>query len=268
MEARATSALNHPNILTVYEIGESETGPYLVTEYVDGETVRSLLNSGPLPLAQALDIATQAAAGVASAHGAGVVHRDLTPENLMVSRNGSVKILDFGLAKLLRPAEFSGGAALGGHTATGMVIGTAGYLSPEQLRGGKASERSDVFSLGLVLYEMATGGNPFQRSNAADTFSAILRDDPAPLEESLPQAPEELTQIIRRALAKKPEERYASARELAADLQRIRALVGIEPVAEVASEVTGAPAHRQIGLFAVAGILAVAAGALLILRSC
>src|SRR5512147_1560849 len=155
MEAKAASSLNHPNILTIYEVGESNAGPYLVTEYVDGDTVRGLLNDGALPLEKAIAVALQAAEGVASAHAVGIVHRDLKPENLMVNRQGEVKILDFGLAKLLRPGEVSEDNALDvARTATGMIIGTAGYLSPEQLRGERASERSDVFALGVVLYEM------------------------------------------------------------------------------------------------------------------
>ncbi|HEU5251140.1 MAG TPA: serine/threonine-protein kinase, partial [Thermoanaerobaculia bacterium] len=205
MEARAASSLKHPNILTVYDVGESEAGPYLVTEYVEGDTVRNLLNDGPLPLERAADIALQAAEGVASAHAVGIVHRDLKPENLMVNRQGAVKILDFGLAKLLRPAEVSEDNALDvARTATGMIIGTAGYLSPEQLRGEKASERSDVFALGVVLYEMLTGENPFRRNNAVDTFTAILREDPPPLDPRLGAIPVELTLALGRALAKKP----------------------------------------------------------------
>ncbi len=272
MEAKAASALNHPNILTVYEIGESEAGPYLVTEYVDGETVRSLLNDGPLSLDRAVDFALQAAEGVANAHAAGIVHRDLKPENLMVTREGLVKILDFGLAKLLRPGEVSEENALDvGHTATGMIIGTAGYLSPEQLRGEKANEQSDVFALGVVLYEMATGDNPFRRNNAVDTFTAILRDDPPPLEQKLGRIPEELSRAVRRALAKKPEDRYAFARELAADLKQIRSQLDSER--SVTHVMTPKPRPRPAGrrsgrlVAALAGLVAVAVGAFLALRS-
>ncbi|HEY3173918.1 MAG TPA: protein kinase [Thermoanaerobaculia bacterium] len=274
MEARAASSLNHPNILTVHEIGESEAGPYLVTEYVDGETVRAILTEGPMPLARAVDVALQAAEGVANAHAVGIVHRDLKPENLMVNREGLVKILDFGLAKLLRPGEVSEDNALNiGHTATGMIIGTAGYLSPEQLRGEKASERSDVFALGVVLYEMATGENPFRRNNAVDTFTAILRDDPPPLEQKLGAIPEDLSRIVRKALAKKPEDRYASARELAVDLKPIRSRVDLE---ESATEVLPsgslprrAPAAHPLRrwVVAAAGIASLAAAAFVVVRS-
>jgi len=264
MEARAASALNHPNILTIYEVGESEAGPYLVTEYVDGDTVRGLLNNGALPLARAVDVALQAAEGVASAHAIGIVHRDLKPENLMVNREGRVKILDFGLAKHLGSGEEALDAA---RTATGMIIGTAGYLSPEQLMGGKASERSDVFALGVVLYEMAAGDNPFRRNNAVDTFSAILRDDPPPLDPRLGPVPAELTAAIAKALAKKPEDRYPSARELAADLRAVhtrRAPAAVEPPPEPSPRARAGARAIVVGV----GLLVLAAGSFLVLRGC
>ena len=266
MEANATSALDHPNILAVYEVGQSEAGPYIVTEYVDGETVRSLLMSGSLPLARAVDIAAQTAEGVANAHSAGVIHRDLKPENLMVRRDGTVKILDFGLAKLLRPGESSGGIGLEGLTAAGMVIGTAGYLSPEQLRGDKASERSDVFALGVVLYEMATGENPFRRNNAVDTFTAIMRDEPPPLDPRLGPVPVELPLAIGKALAKKPEDRYPSARELAADLREIHSRLAPPPAG--GEEATLANAKSRVSGILVVAIILLIAGAFIFLKAC
>jgi eukaryotic-like serine/threonine-protein kinase len=264
MEAKAASSLQHPNILAIHEVGESSAGPYIVMEYVDGDTVRSLLSSGSLPLSQAVNIVTQAADGVAHAHARGIVHRDLKPENLMVARNGSVKILDFGLAKLLHP-EGSGDTA---RTAAGMVVGSAGYLSPEQLRGEKASERSDVFSLGVVFYEMATGANPFQRNSAVETFSAILSDPPEPLVRRAPEAPEELVRVVERALAKKPEERQASAGELAAQLRAAGSgLVG-KAAADDAVVVPVAAGTRRVGWLALGSAFLVAVAALLLLRGC
>ena len=263
-EAKAASGLHHPNILAVHEVGESPAGPYIVMEYVDGGTVRSLLNDGRLPVAQAVDIAMQAADGVASAHHAGIVHRDLKPDNLMITSGGVVKILDFGLARSLRPED----AADGGRTAAGMIVGTAAYVSPEQLRGEKATERSDVFALGVVLFEMTTGENPFQRSNPIEMFSAILRDDPPPLTERAPDAPEDLSRTVRRALAKKPQDRHPTAKELAADLRSIHGLTAAPP-AEILPEPSPARASRYLTMLLVAGgLLALLVGALLLQRGC
>jgi len=180
-EAKAASALNHPNILTVYSIGEEENNPYLVTEFIDGSTLRKVLEHGPLSLEHALDLTLQTLSGLVKAHSIGIIHRDLKPENLMITKDGYVKILDFGLAKLLkdeastgsdRPLETLGVSA----TDTGLIVGTAAYMSPEQARGQRADARSDLFSLGIILFEMVNGSNPFRRSTAVDTFTAILRD--------------------------------------------------------------------------------------------
>ncbi|MEX1243777.1 MAG: protein kinase [Thermoanaerobaculia bacterium] len=233
LEAKAASALNHPNIITVHEIGESEAGPYLVTEFIDGQTVRAMLSEGALPLEQALDIAAQASEGIARAHEAGIVHRDLKPENFMVTRDGFVKVLDFGVAKL-QPRDEEGPAGANA-TATGMIVGTAGYLSPEQLRGSPADARSDIFSLSVVLYEMLTGANPFRRQSASDTMSAILRDEPAVLSEEIANAPDRLSSALRRGLSKKPADRFPTARAFAAELRQIRLLVGTEAPAVVAA---------------------------------
>jgi serine/threonine protein kinase len=269
MEARAAAQLKHPSILTIYEVGESEAGPYLVTEYVEGATVRNLLNDGPLPLGRAVGVALQAAEGVGVAHEVGIIHRDLKPENLMVNREGHVKILDFGLAKLVRPGEVSEENARNvAHTATGMIIGTAGYLAPEQLIGGKASERSDVFALGVVLYEMATGDNPFRRNNAVDTFTAILRDEPPPLDPKVGPVPVELTLALGKALAKKPEERYPSARELAADLREVHARLSPHAVEAPAAEGAGSESRAPWGIFVAIGIAVAVVGSFLVLRGC
>jgi eukaryotic-like serine/threonine-protein kinase len=275
-EAKSASALNHPNILTVHEIGEAETGPYIVTEFVDGSTVRDLLGSGPLPVGRALDIAIQAAEGIAKAHEAGIIHRDIKPENLMVTRDGFVKILDFGLAKLLRPDSETGETAApvtSSVTKSGMIVGTAGYLSPEQLRGAPADGRSDVFALGIVLYEMVSGGNPFHRGTAADTFSAILRDHPPPLVDCAPDAPADLADAAARALAKKPEDRFPGARAMSAELKRIRARIesgsaatAIAPTASVPQETPLRRRQRVWPAAALLGGLAIAAGLLVLWR--
>ncbi|MDQ5873590.1 MAG: serine/threonine protein kinase [Acidobacteriota bacterium] len=267
-EAKAASGLVHPNILAIHAIGESEHGPYLVTEFVDGDTVRSLLGEGRLPLHQAVDLATQAAEGIGHAHAAGIAHRDVKPENLMVRRDGVVKILDFGLARLFRPGGLTGdGGDDFARTATGMIVGTAGYLSPEQLRGEKADGRSDVFALGVVLHEMLTGSNPFQRTNPVDTFSAILRDDPPPLDATPGSAAADLSRVVGRALAKKPEERYGSASELALELARVRAsLPPVEP--EAGEEPLPAPLRGRSMLLVTGLLLALGVGAFLLLRGC
>ncbi len=266
-EARAASGLEHPNILAIYDIGESEHGPYLVTEFVDGDTVRSLLGQGRIEERRAVDIATQAAEGIGHAHAAGIAHRDVKPENLIVRRDGVVKILDFGLARLFRPGGAGGDPGDFARTATGMIIGSAGYLSPEQLRGEKADGRSDVFALGIVLHEMVTGSNPFQRTNPVDTFSAILRDDPPPLDLPPGEAASELSRVVGRALAKKPEDRYGSGSELARELARVRAsLLSVEP--EAGEEALPAPGGGRSMLILTGLLLALAAGAFLLLRGC
>ena len=265
-EARAASALNHPNILTVYEIGEGDSGPYIVTELVDGETVRALLEREPMPVGQALDIAIQAAEGLAKAHEAGLVHRDIKPENLMVTRDGLVKILDFGLAKLFRPeADPAAGATAFARTETGMIVGTAGYLSPEQLRGEAVDGRSDIFALGTVLYEMVAGANPFRRDNSADTFIAILREEPEPLSSGRPGLPRDLSEVAARALAKKPEERFPGARAFAAELKRIRKSMTTSESATRLAPRPAAPAGRRRKPLWIAAALAVAAAAAVLL---
>ena len=223
-EARAASALNHPNIVTIHDIGRQDGTPYLAMELVDGKTLRELLDAGPLSSKKTLAIAAQIADGLAKAHGAGIVHRDLKPENIMVTGDGLVKILDFGLAKLVTPAETTDATATAVMPGThpGMVLGTAGYMSPEQARGAQVDFRSDQFALGSVLYEMITGKRPFQRESSAQTMAAIIEDDPAVISEISPKTPTPVRWIVERCLAKDPDERYASTRDLARDLQRVR----------------------------------------------
>jgi serine/threonine protein kinase len=223
-EARAASALNHPNIISIYDVGRDGSTSYIAMELVDGKTLRALLEAGPLGIKKALQIATQIADGLAKAHAAGIVHRDLKPENVMVSRDGFVKILDFGLAKLLPSLDNSSEAmtAVTPGTHPGMVMGTAGYMSPEQARGGEIDYRSDIFSFGSMLYEMVAGKQPFKCASTAQTLAAIIEDDPQPVAEANPKTPTPLRWIIERCLAKDPEDRYTSTRDLARDLQSIR----------------------------------------------
>ena len=227
-EARAASALNHPNILTVFGMGEEQGFPYIVTELVEGKTVAELITRGDLDPARAIDLALQALAGLAKAHDAGIVHRDLKPENLIVSQDGFVKILDFGLAKLFQKdsddPDGSPVVSLGlSATEQGTIVGTAGYMSPEQVRGEAVSAPSDLFSMGIILYEMLTGRNPFRRDNAMDTLTAVLRDPPPPLQEALPAAPARLSAAVERALCKRAADRFASAREMEWELRGVRA---------------------------------------------
>jgi len=217
-EARTVSALNHPNILTIHEIGESEDGPFLVTELIEGRTVRRMLADGPLPVASAVDIAVQAASGLANAHEAGIVHRDSKPDNLMVTGDGLVKILDFGLAKLTGPSEDTLDPNL---TATGMIVGTPAYIPPERLQGAEPDGRSDLFSLGLVLYEMIVGANPFLRDSAAATLNAVLNERTPDLQDSVTGAPAAISAVIRKATAKRPADRYGDAREMAGALRAV-----------------------------------------------
>ncbi|HLN58724.1 MAG TPA: serine/threonine-protein kinase, partial [Thermoanaerobaculia bacterium] len=225
-EARAASSLNHPNIVTIYDIGSSESVSYIAMELVEGKTLRELLVSGPIALRRLLSLAAQAADGLAKAHSAGIVHRDLKPENLMVTKDGFVKILDFGLAKLL-PAGFESSegtdlATLTRGTEPGTVMGTVGYMSPEQASGHPVDFRSDQFSLGAILYEMASGKRAFERATAIQTLSAIIQDEPEPLSAAAPKTPSNLVWIIDRCLAKDPEDRYGSTKDLARDLAALR----------------------------------------------
>jgi serine/threonine protein kinase/Tol biopolymer transport system component len=223
-EARAASALNHPNIVTIYDVGSVDSVSYIAMERVDGKTLRELLFGGALPIRKLLPIAAQIADGLAKAHEAGIVHRDLKPENVMVTKDGLVKILDFGLAKLTHPELDSGGTNLPTETGTspGMILGTVGYMSPEQASGEIVDFQSDQFSFGSILYEMATGKRAFQKKTAVDTLSAILNEEPAPIGNVNSQAPAPLRWVVERCLAKDPEARYASTKDLARELAAVR----------------------------------------------
>ena len=189
-EARATAALNHPNIIAVFQMATQGDVSYLVEELLEGETLRERLRRGPIPLRKAIDYAVQIAHGLAAAHDKGIIHRDLKPENLFVTKDGRVKILDFGLAKLAQPKEVSEvDATVDQGTEPGMVMGTAGYMSPEQVRGKTADHRSDIFAFGTILYEMVTGKQTFRKPTSAETMTAILNEDPPSISQITATAP-------------------------------------------------------------------------------
>jgi len=222
-EARAVAALSHPNVLAVYDVGAHEGAPYLVTELLEGESLRDRLRGGGLPVRKAVETAVQIAQGLAAAHEKGIVHRDLKPGNVFVTTNGQVKILDFGIAKLARPEgggdPYARTLDAAPSTDSGAVLGTMGYISPEQLRGQAADARSDIFSFGCVLYEMLSGKSPFLKGTGAETVSAILTEDPPPLPASGRHVPPALQEIVHRCLEKRPEDRFSSAHDLALALR-------------------------------------------------
>jgi serine/threonine protein kinase len=234
-EARAASALNHPNIITIHEIGEVENTHYIVTEYVEGETLRQRMNAAPqlrMKPAEAIETAAQIAAALAAAHEAGITHRDIKPENVMVRRDGIVKVLDFGLAKLTEPSspavDTQAPTAPGGSTETGVVMGTPRYMSPEQARGEKVDARTDIFSLGVMLYEMIAGRAPFAGATASETIAAILRDQPPPLSRHAPEAPHPLERIVSQAMRKERNERYQVVKDLLLDLKSLKQEIELE----------------------------------------
>ena len=280
-EARAASSLNHPNIITIHEIGEAGGLPFMVMELVDGETLRHLIRTEhPIPARKVLDVACQVAEGLARAHSAGIVHRDLKPENVMLTRDGYVKILDFGLAKLKgdgeerRPGEISQAPTWpdllhSPATAAGAVLGTVGYMSPEQARGRPVDHRADQFALGAMLYEMVSGVPPFRRESSVQTLAAIIEAEPEPLK--VPTFPAPARRIVERCLAKDPAERYAATVDLARELRSVR-----EHLSEVGSSGAAAVEHPPLAtrwrerlsrrLLAAAGVAALGLLALTLAR--
>lgn len=216
-EAKATSALSHPNILTVYDIGEHQGSPFIVAELLEGEELRDRLNEGPIPLRKTVDFAQQIVSGLSAAHERGITHRDLKPENLFITKDDRVKILDFGLAKLLereKDTDVSEDATKKALTDPGVVMGTVGYMSPEQVRGIPADHRSDIFSFGVILYEMLTGKKAFHGESVVETMHSVLKDDVPDLDETNAKVPPALDKLMRRCLEKRPEHRFHSAHDL------------------------------------------------------
>ena len=262
-EARAASALNHPNIITIYDIGRVDDTAYIAMELIEGRDVRSMMGGDRLAPKQSLRIAVKVADGLAAAHERGIVHRDLKPENLMVSRDGFVKILDFGLAKLVRP--FGENDTTLPHTTPGAVFGTVGYMSPEQAAGRAIDYRSDQFALGVILYEMLTGHLPFHAASAAETMVAIMRTEPAPMTQYNESIPPELSRIVSRLLAKDPEDRYASTRDLSRDLREIRDRITSSSGARHESVPGRAPLPRRTATITAILAVIVFAGAVMVM---
>jgi serine/threonine protein kinase len=228
-EARAASALNHPNIITIFEIDQINDAHFIAAEFIDGQTLRGRLTGGPMKLNEALDVAIQVASALAEAHAAGIAHRDIKPENIMLRHDGYVKVLDFGLAKLIdslsivQPSSNSEDPSPRNfHSDPGIMRGTPRYMSPEQIKGMQIDARADIFSLGVVLYEMLAGRTPFDGGGAGEVVAAILNHAPPPLEHHVREAPAELMRIARKALAKDREQRYQAAKHLLVELKNLK----------------------------------------------
>jgi TolB-like protein len=260
-EARSASALNHPNIVTIHDVGQTDGRSWIAMELVDGASLRQLVADGALPVKRALAIGTQIAEGLARAHASGIVHRDLKPENVMVTADGLVKILDFGLAKAAAPPtpDVSQIATATQQTEAGIVLGTVGYMSPEQATGRPVDHRSDQFALGAILYEMTTGRRAFQGASAVETLSKILKEEPEPLAKVQPGVPDALVWVVDRCLAKEPDERYQSTRDLARDLAGARDRTSGAQPPSTAFSPTGR-GRRRAAVIAILAVLAVIAG--------
>ena len=231
-EAKAASSLNHPNILVIHEISIGDNANFIVSEFVEGRTLRDLIGGSELTVETVVDIAIQVAGALAAAHGAGIVHRDIKPENIVVRPDGYVKVLDFGLAKLLKPqnlfANEANETAIQNHTARGVIMGTVSYMSPEQAKGETVDERTDVFSLGVVVYEMLSGTTPFQGASMSETFANLINRDPAPLTLAGSAVSQELQRIVSKMLRKEKGERYRTGNDLLADLKALKQNVAFD----------------------------------------
>ncbi|HET6890684.1 MAG TPA: protein kinase, partial [Pyrinomonadaceae bacterium] len=253
-EAKAASALNHPNIITIYEIDEADSGHFIATEFIDGETLREHMKRGHMKLSDILDVAIQTASALAAAHEAGIIHRDIKPDNIMLRRDGIVKVLDFGLAKLSEytPTEVDSEAPTTApiKTEPGKMVGTVIYMSPEQARGIQIDARTDIFSHGAMIYQMVTGRLPFEGSNTMDILASILSDkQPPPLARYTHEAPAELERIVAKALAKERDDRYQSAKDLLIDLRQLKKRLEIDAELERTT-----PPERFSGVIPTAGI--------------
>ncbi|HYN06227.1 MAG TPA: protein kinase [Vicinamibacterales bacterium] len=256
-EARAAGQLNHPNIVAVYDVGTHAGAPFIVSEFLEGASLRTRLRGGPLSPRKAIDYARQIADGLAAAHDKGIVHRDLKPDNLFITNDERVKILDFGIAKLTRPVDEAGQATgLPTETEPGIVVGTVGYMSPEQLRGEAVDHRSDIFNFGAILYEMLTGHPAFARATQVETMAAILNEDPAGL--SSTSMPPALGRIVSRCVEKTREARFQSARDLAFGLD---GLSGTDPAGMTGTGVARPRPRRALlaGAVVVVGLVAAVA---------
>ena len=260
-EARAAAALNHPNILAVHQMGTHEGAPYLVSELLEGETLREPIRRGRLAVHKAIDYGVQIAHGLAAAHEKGIVHRDLKPENLFVTKDGRVKILDFGLAKLTQPQSGSEHSAPAQTEATevGVVMGTVGYMSPEQARGQVADHRADIFAFGAILYEMLAGKRAFQKPTSPETMTAILNEDPPSISQVAPDLPPSLQRVVHRCLEKNPEQRFQSASDLAFALDALSDS-GSSSAANATNVVTGARRGWKIIVPVAVAVLALSIG--------
>ena len=233
-EASAASALNHPNILTIHEVGDDQGRHFIATEYIDGSTLRKKMAAAHFEMREILDVAVQVASALEEAHAAGIIHRDIKPDNIMVRRNGYVKVLDFGLAKLTEssldrtPLDEEASTRVLVQTDAGVVMGTSHYMSPEQARGKPVDARSDIWSLGVVIYEMVAGRTPFEGETSTDVIVAITQKEPLPLIRFAPTVPAELDWIVTKALRKDREERYQTIKELLTDLRRLKQRIEFE----------------------------------------
>src|SRR5207248_5213836 len=267
-EARSASALNHPNILTVYEIGAEGNRQFIAMEFIEGMTLRASLVRGRMNLPAALEIAVQVASALAAAHEAGVVHRDIKPENIMLRPDGYAKVLDFGIAKLTEQRPASDGHTVDTtamlQTRAGLILGTAHYMSPEQARGQKVDARTDIWSLGVVLYEMVGGSPPFRGETPSDCIAAILTTEPPPLSGVLPDVPVKLESLLQKALRKKSDERYQTIKEMLADLRILKGKLETESSlpqtkARAESTVSKIKRHKRGVLLTLGAALLVAA---------